>query len=305
MPPDAARLYTEHAPFVRGCLRRFGVAADGLDDAAQDVFVVLVRRLSDLDRERGARQWLWGITRRVAWSHLRKARRARERMTVARPVEAPRWEDRALVRRMLDRLDEPQREAFVLHDVLGHSAREIAERCELPLSTVQWRIRSARSRLRAEKPGLVARCLAWVPGWSAGTLRLSSAAGANVVLGLVLITVPAEPQSAASSSAPRLAAQVSEPASSSTVVVDASPPLPGPIAVREGVETVEGRVEEGPVAVARQATPPARERQRARRRAVPEAPVVEASGSDAWVFPDHDVESRDTGPRSYRELYGR
>ncbi|MCH9687400.1 MAG: hypothetical protein K0V04_38555, partial [Deltaproteobacteria bacterium] len=71
----ATETFVRHGPFVRRTLRRLGVGPERLDDAVQDVFVVLVRRVHDYDARHEPRRWLWGISRRVAWRHRGQARR--------------------------------------------------------------------------------------------------------------------------------------------------------------------------------------------------------------------------------------
>ena len=63
----------EEAPncegFVRKRLRGLGVPARSLDDATQDVFEVLVRRIGDYDPERPLVPWMAGVARKVAKRH--------------------------------------------------------------------------------------------------------------------------------------------------------------------------------------------------------------------------------------------
>ena len=62
-------------PFVWRCLRGLGVARGSLDDAAQDVFLVVHRQLGGFRGESSAQTWLYGIARHVAANHQRRARR--------------------------------------------------------------------------------------------------------------------------------------------------------------------------------------------------------------------------------------
>ncbi|HEY3498366.1 MAG TPA: sigma-70 family RNA polymerase sigma factor, partial [Polyangiaceae bacterium] len=63
---DFAGTYREHFPFVWRCLRGLGVREAALDDAAQDVFVIVHRRLRDFRGESSLRTWLYGVVRNVA-----------------------------------------------------------------------------------------------------------------------------------------------------------------------------------------------------------------------------------------------
>jgi RNA polymerase sigma factor (sigma-70 family) len=171
-PVTSADLYRLHRPFVRRCLRRLGVTPDRIEDAEQDVFVVLLRRLDELDLERGVRGWLWGVSRRVAWIHRKGARRRAPEIDGS---VRPRQETRVAVQHALDRLDDKRLEVLVLAEVEGRSAREIAGQLGLPITTVQWRLRSARKILRTEPR---ARVGGWIPffgGHAAGSAVLAPA----------------------------------------------------------------------------------------------------------------------------------
>jgi RNA polymerase sigma-70 factor, ECF subfamily len=147
-------LYDEHAAFVWRNLRRLGVRDDGLDDATQDVFLVVHRRWADLPRER-PRSWLYGIVRRVAADHRRtRRRRGAEPLAAAgEPVApGPTPEQRAeqaeamrVVYEVLGKLPEEQREVFVLAELEQMTAPEIAEAVGTPVNTVYSRLRVARA----------------------------------------------------------------------------------------------------------------------------------------------------------------
>jgi RNA polymerase sigma-70 factor, ECF subfamily len=74
---ELTAIYAEHGAALRRLLRRQGVADANLDDAIQDVFVVLLRRIGDHDSERaGIAAWVRGIARRIASNRRRAERRA-------------------------------------------------------------------------------------------------------------------------------------------------------------------------------------------------------------------------------------
>lgn len=138
----------EHRPFVRASLRHLGVHRCGLDDAEQDVFLVLVRRHGDFDPERGLseRGWIWGICRNVALAHHRRSRRAALHNGATEPASRPPVEDRVAALRALDSLDADSR-ALWLARCEGRSAAELARTLDLPLTTVQWRLRRAKHHM--------------------------------------------------------------------------------------------------------------------------------------------------------------
>lgn len=151
-------LYEEHFDFVWRSLRRLGVHPALVEDAAQDTFVVVHRRMSDLRPECSAKAWLFGIAMRVAADY----RRTRKRkgtvsydvdMTAASdtgPYEgALRAEAVRFVERFLASVDEDKRAVFVMADLEGMSAPEISEALGTNLNTVYSRLRLVRERFLA------------------------------------------------------------------------------------------------------------------------------------------------------------
>ncbi len=150
--PEFAALYTLHHGFVWRILRRMGVPPASLDDATQDVFVVVHRRRSALESEAAVRSWLFGIARRVAADVHRTQRRVKRKLdalppppaTAALDDEIARTEAADMVRAFLARLDEGHRMVFVLSDVEGLTAPEVATTLGIKLNTVYSRLRNAR-----------------------------------------------------------------------------------------------------------------------------------------------------------------
>jgi RNA polymerase sigma-70 factor (ECF subfamily) len=151
---DFDRVYEAYGPVVQRALRQLGVDPELVDDAAQDVFVVLHRRLSDYDRERSLTNWLWGIAKGVASTYRRSARR-RERLHDALPSMAPseprtledhvaRRQATRVLQDFLASLDTDKCAVFVLAEIEGCTGPEIAERLSVNLNTVYARLRAAR-----------------------------------------------------------------------------------------------------------------------------------------------------------------
>lgn len=153
-------LYRREMAFVWRVLRYHGVPEETVEDAVQDVFVIVHRRWKDWpeeDREARPRAWLFGIARRVA--SLRRRTSARhERRVRELPEPAPErpLDDRAADREalaMLDRalaaLDEDTRMVFMLAQLEGMTAPAIAASTGAKVNTVYWRLRTARAHVRA------------------------------------------------------------------------------------------------------------------------------------------------------------
>ena len=70
---DLRALFETHYASIWRLLRRLGVPAAQLDDAAQEVFWVAARRLSDIEPGR-AHPFLYGVALRIAANELRRQR---------------------------------------------------------------------------------------------------------------------------------------------------------------------------------------------------------------------------------------
>src|SRR5512140_1419380 len=71
--PDVVTIHARHGEFVFACLQRLGIRGATLEDAHQEVFLVVHRRLSSYDSQCSMTAWLFGICRRVAAAQRRKA----------------------------------------------------------------------------------------------------------------------------------------------------------------------------------------------------------------------------------------
>jgi RNA polymerase sigma-70 factor, ECF subfamily len=159
-----AQVYDENFRYVWRCLRSLGVPTAQLDDAVQEVFMVVQQKLETFDGAAPVRSWLYAIALRVA----RRVRRATalDARRFLRPrddeesgdpchetrielssdlrVDVEKSERLALARRALDTLDETKREVFVLACIEGMSAPELVGILGIPLNTVYSRLRAAR-----------------------------------------------------------------------------------------------------------------------------------------------------------------
>lgn len=151
--PDFRRLFDEHHAFVWRSLLHFGVSSAWVDDAVQEAFVVVHRRLPSYDGVVPMRAWLWGIARNVARNQSRslgREQRRRDAWSAEQAIGPDAALDRArelrFVHDILLSLDEPLRDALVLSDVEGMTAPEIAAALEVNVNTIYSRLRIARQR---------------------------------------------------------------------------------------------------------------------------------------------------------------
>jgi RNA polymerase sigma-70 factor (ECF subfamily) len=168
-PVSFSALYREHFRFVWRVARGLGVPAQRVEDAVQDVFVVVHRRLAEYDGRAPVRAWLFEISRRVAHDHRRTIRRKEAteplpegigdstRPGPAQLAEAS--EELRMVESILADLEEDQRVVFVMAEIEQMTAPEIAETLQWNLNTVYSRLRRARqafhaaaARARGEEP---------------------------------------------------------------------------------------------------------------------------------------------------------
>jgi RNA polymerase sigma-70 factor (ECF subfamily) len=148
-------LYTRHFNFVWRNLRRLGVPEALVEDAAQDTFVVVHRKLSDLRPDASAKAWLFGIALRVAHDYRRTRQRkpalSLDAETQASPERSP-FEQTAnaqasrVLQRFLASLDPDKRAVFVLAELEEMSAPEMSEALGAGVNTIYSRLRSARER---------------------------------------------------------------------------------------------------------------------------------------------------------------
>lgn len=156
---DFEAIYREHHDFVWRSLYHLGVNEGAVDDALQEVFLVVHRRLVDFDGRTSVRNWLYGIARRVASDHRRRALRVRARLVVVRDPDVHSTPDVSFgrlsaaeaVSRFLEELDDDKREVFILAEVEGMTAAEIAEATGLNINTVYARLRAARLRFARKR----------------------------------------------------------------------------------------------------------------------------------------------------------
>lgn len=153
-PPAFDDVYDSNFEFAWRNLRRLGVQEADVDDAVQDVFVVVHRRLTDFEGRSTVKTWLYGIVIRVAADYRRSKKRKGPAEALSDSLQdhendapdeaAARRQAIGILDRILSELDEDKRETFVLAEIEQLSAPEISEILGLKLNTVYSRLRAAR-----------------------------------------------------------------------------------------------------------------------------------------------------------------
>jgi RNA polymerase sigma-70 factor (ECF subfamily) len=155
-----SQIYDTHFDFVWRNARRLGVPEASADDVAQEVFIIVQRRMADFDGRASLQAWIFGILVRVARDHRRSFRRKGARCV---PLEdeashgafaaaqgptpsdlAERSERVELLDTLLDQLDDDKRTLLVLSMLEQWTLREIAEFLGSNTNTVHSRLCAAK-----------------------------------------------------------------------------------------------------------------------------------------------------------------
>jgi RNA polymerase sigma-70 factor (ECF subfamily) len=146
-------LYDKHFAFSWRTLRYLGVPEASLEDAAQDLWMVVHRRYMDFEGRSDLNTWLFGIAINVERNRRRVERRRGQlvelplelRSESGDPVLENEGKDAwRLVRGFVESLDDTRRAVFVAALLEGLSAAETAEATGLDLTTVYNRVRALR-----------------------------------------------------------------------------------------------------------------------------------------------------------------
>ncbi|MDF2692326.1 MAG: polymerase sigma factor RpoE [Labilithrix sp.] len=158
-------LMAEHFAFVWRSLRRLGVRDGQLDDAAQQVWIIVSQMHTEL-RVETARALLFAVALRVASDARRTLRRRREvTAEVQEPVDeqpgpdelVDRKRSRAILDDILDTMSDDVRAVFVLFELDQMSMAEIANIVDAPMGTVASRLRRGRELFEQEMKRVRAR----------------------------------------------------------------------------------------------------------------------------------------------------
>ncbi|MES1208431.1 MAG: sigma-70 family RNA polymerase sigma factor [Pseudomonadota bacterium] len=155
---DFDAVYAEWFDRVLRWAAAMGVRNSDKYDVAQNVFLVVMRRLRDFDR-RNVAGWLYTITarqvkdyQRQLWNRriFRTAEPVPEELPASAPTPAV-WlearERRDLLQGLLGGLSDSMRNAIVLFDLHGFSCEEIAAMEGVSPNTIWTRLRSGRKKV--------------------------------------------------------------------------------------------------------------------------------------------------------------
>jgi RNA polymerase sigma-70 factor (ECF subfamily) len=150
-------IFREEAPYVGRTLRYLGVREPNLEDACQEAFLVVHRRLHDFQGG-SVRGWLRQICIHTAQNHRRSLGRRREELSGEAPALSSGPEQHADLERrrlrerllsVLDRLPDEHRETFVLFEIEKLTMAETAAALGCPVQTAYSRLHAARAKIQA------------------------------------------------------------------------------------------------------------------------------------------------------------
>jgi RNA polymerase sigma-70 factor (ECF subfamily) len=158
--PSFDDVYARCFAFVWRSVRRLGVPDEAAEDVAQEIFVIVHRRLPTYAGRGSIEAWLFGVVRGVVANWRRSARRTSARITaLAEAAEPPserhpqalaeKAEAVRILYRLLAELDDERREVFVLAELEQMPVPDIARALGSNLNTVYSRLRAARADFKA------------------------------------------------------------------------------------------------------------------------------------------------------------
>lgn len=161
VPLTFPAVYHAYFSHVVGWMRAMGVPQADMEDLAQEVFLVVRRKLPRF-REGSLAAWIYKIAehksrnyRRLGWfRNVFMHGRTLETVDPVAVAESPagaleQKEDQQTIAAMLARMTDKRRETLVLFEVEGYSGQEIAALQGVPLKTVWTRLHHARKDLVA------------------------------------------------------------------------------------------------------------------------------------------------------------
>lgn len=160
--PSFREIYDQHFAFVWRLAANRGVPQRALEDVAQEVFIVVHRKLPEFEGRSSLKTWIAAIVRRVIADYVKKRgnRPAGDEPLALEPPESTqagfagptvspaeeleRKSALELLDALLSKMSDDQREVFVLHELEHLSGTEIAELTASNENTVWTRLRAAR-----------------------------------------------------------------------------------------------------------------------------------------------------------------
>lgn len=143
------KIYSEYKDAVFGIcvmyLRDFQLA----EDAAQETFIKVLKKLSSLKNEEKTKAWITEVTINVCRDRLRhKSRREIPSDNVPHSLESGNNDVELSLGDAIARLSPKLKECVILYYYQNFSQIEIARLLKIPQTTVAYRLKEAKARLK-------------------------------------------------------------------------------------------------------------------------------------------------------------
>jgi RNA polymerase sigma-70 factor, ECF subfamily len=163
-----SEFFDRYATYIQRVLTRIlGYAEPERADLLHEVFVRALEKVAELKSARSLKPWLAGIAVFTAQEWLRRRKRRgpllppEDGAARAAPQTSPEARQAvAAFYELVGRFNEHERSAFILRQLEGMSLQEVADTCDVSLSTARRRIDRAEAefqRLLPEYPALFER----------------------------------------------------------------------------------------------------------------------------------------------------
>jgi RNA polymerase sigma-70 factor (ECF subfamily) len=155
-PSTLAAAYHDYCQTVARWAWHLGGPDIEVEDAVQEIFLVVSRRMASFRGEAHFSSWLYNITRKIVANHRRRHRwrfwRDKNPCLLERLpspgldpcAQLEQQQARLQFHRVLDHLPEKYRSVLVLFELEDMSTREIAELCHIKPNTVKVQLHRAR-----------------------------------------------------------------------------------------------------------------------------------------------------------------
>lgn len=155
-------IYKASAGYVLNVAYRVLGAREDAEEVAQDVFLIIHKKLKDFRFDASFKTWIYRITVNVSINHAKRSNKTRNRtvefkeeLVVSEQANQTREADKEfhekMVAGLLSVLNPDQRACLVLRSVEKLSYQEIAETLDININTVRTRIKRARESLLAAR----------------------------------------------------------------------------------------------------------------------------------------------------------
>lgn len=162
--PRFEAVYAAHLELVERTLSRLGVRPANLDDATQEVFLVVHRQLPQFEGRSQLKTWIFGICRHVALDASRRQKRETTFEAAPEPKHSgelalrtvQRQQEHRLLTSALHSLPSEKRAVFELYTLHETPMQDVASSLGVPLQTAYARLYSAQrqvgEKLNAQAP---------------------------------------------------------------------------------------------------------------------------------------------------------